>query len=77
MNVPLEEPPALGLGSVSTLSEVTSANVIKASTLCTLAANTSVMVRKPSRGFALFCPITLNASLYCGDGWDVRGGREL
>lgn len=44
MNVLLEELPALGLGSVSTLLEVTFASVIKASTSCILEANTNVTV---------------------------------
>lgn len=44
MNVLLEELPALGLGSVSTLLEVTFASVIKASTSCILEANTNVTI---------------------------------
>lgn len=44
MNVLLEEPPALDSGSVSTLLGATSASVIKASTSCTLEANTNVMI---------------------------------
>lgn len=44
MNVLLEAPPALDLGSVSTLLGVTSASVRKASTSCTLEANTSVTI---------------------------------
>lgn len=57
MNVLLEEFPALDLGSVSTLLGVISASAIKASTSCTLAANTSVTVRNPSLCFSLFLPL--------------------
>lgn len=57
MNVLLEEFPALDLGSVSTLLGVISASAIKASTSCTLEANTSVMVRSPSLCFSLFLPL--------------------
>lgn len=59
MSVPLEEPPALDSGSVSTLSEVTSASVIQASTSCTLEANTNVMVRKSRHCFVLLHPVAL------------------
>lgn len=44
MNALPEEPPALDLGSVSTLLGATSASVIKASTSCTLEANTNVTI---------------------------------
>lgn len=57
MNVLLEEPPALDTGSVSTLLGVTSANVIKASTSCTLEANTNVTVMNPNPCFVLFFPV--------------------
>lgn len=57
MNVLLEELPALDLGSVSTLLEVTSASVIKASTSCTLEANTNVTVMNPRHCFVLFLPM--------------------
>lgn len=59
MNVLQEDPPALGLGNVSTLLGATSASVIKASISCILEANTNVMVMKPNHCFVLFLPRAL------------------
>lgn len=69
MNALPEEPPALDLGSVSTLLGATSASVIKASTSCTLEANTNVTVTNLRHH--LFC-FFLG---YWGGDWEV-GGRE-
>ena len=63
MNVPPGECPALDLGSVSTLLGATSASVIKASTSCTLQANTNVTVMSPDRHFVLFLPVVRKAFL--------------
>ena len=65
MNVLLEELPALGLGSVSTLSGVTSASVTQASTSCTSEANTNVTVISPIIAFCCFFLRSRKASQLC------------
>lgn len=77
MNVLLEEFPALDLGSVSTLLGVISASAIKASTSCTLAANTSVTVRNPGLCFSLFLPLAWEGLLIVPKTEMPGAGRPL
>lgn len=66
MNVLLEEPPALDSGSVSTLLEVISASVTKASSSCTSEANTSVMTSMNAPSVSTSAAALLDVTTYMG-----------
>lgn len=66
MSVRLEESPAPGLGSASTLSGATSASVTLVSTSCTLEANISATTLMSAPLDNTSAASTLNATTYMG-----------